>query len=88
MMKMYCNVCNRYRKSKNPKISYIFLKSFDLFIVYSYIIMSEKNISQEFILKNIDETKNYFINELIQNELMSKKYKKVYRDLNYIEHLL
>ena len=50
--------------------------------------MSEKNISQEFILKKIDETKNYFINEIIQNELMSKKYKKVYRDLNYIENLL
>ena len=21
MMKIYCNVCNKYRKSKNPKIS-------------------------------------------------------------------
>ena len=22
IMKIYCNVCNKYRKSKNPKISY------------------------------------------------------------------
>ena len=26
MMKMYRNVCNKYRKSKKPKISYIFKK--------------------------------------------------------------
>ena len=36
--------------------------------------MSEENISQEFRLKNIDETKNYFIEEINQNELISKKY--------------
>ena len=36
--------------------------------------MSEENISREFRLKNIDETKNYFIEEINQNELMSKEY--------------
>ena len=50
--------------------------------------MSEENISQEFRLKNIDETRNYLIEEINQNELMSKKHKKVYRVSNYIEHLL
>ena len=50
--------------------------------------MVEENISQEFRLKNIDETRNYLIEEINQNELMSKKHKKVYRVLNYIEHLL
>ena len=50
--------------------------------------MSEENISQEFRLKNIDETRNYFIKEINQNELMSKKHKKVCRVLNYIDHLL
>ena len=49
--------------------------------------MSKENISQEFRLKNIDETRNYFIKEINQNELMTKKYKKVCRILNYIEHL-
>ena len=38
--------------------------------------MSEENISQEFSLKNIDETRNYFLEEINQNELISKNYKK------------
>ena len=50
--------------------------------------MSEENLNQEFRPKNIDETRNYLIEEINQNELMSKKHKKVYRVLNYIEHLL
>ena len=50
--------------------------------------MSEENISQEFRLKNTDETRNYLIQEINQNELMSKKHKIVDRVLNYIEHLL
>ena len=32
---MYCNVCNKYRKSKKIKISYIFKKILSLSIVYS-----------------------------------------------------
>ena len=35
-------------------------------------------------MKNVDETKNYFIEEINQNELMSKKHKKVCRVFNYI----
>ena len=31
---MYCNVCNKYRKSKKSRTSYIF-KKLNLFIVYS-----------------------------------------------------
>ena len=45
-------------------------------------------MSQEFRLKNIDETRNYLPEELEQNELMSKKYKKFCTTLNYIEHFL
>ena len=41
-------------------------------------------MSQEFRLKNIDKTRNYFLEEIEQNELMSKKYKKVCTTLNYI----
>ena len=50
--------------------------------------MSEENITQEFRLNNLDETRNYLNEEINQNELMSKKHKKVYWVLNYIEHLL
>ena len=50
--------------------------------------MVEENISQEFRLKNIDETRNYFLEEIKQNELMSRKHKKVCTTLNYIEYFL
>ena len=49
--------------------------------------MSEENISQEFRPKNVDETKNYLIKEINQNELMIKNHKKVYIILNCFEHL-
>ena len=49
--------------------------------------MTEENISLEIILKNIDETMNYFIEEIKQNELMSKKHKNICTTLNFIEHL-
>ena len=36
--------------------------------------MAEKNISEESRLKNIDETRDYWIEEINQNELMIKKH--------------
>ena len=50
--------------------------------------MAEENISQEFRLKNIDETRNYLIEEINPNELMNKKHKKVCTTSNCIEHFL
>ena len=40
-----------------------------------------EEFSQEFRLKNIDEKRNYFFEEINQNELMSKKHKKVWEIL-------
>ena len=48
--------------------------------------MVEENKNQEFRFKNIDETRKYFLKEIEQNELTSKKHKKVCTTLNYIEH--
>ena len=45
-------------------------------------------MSQEFTLKNIEETRNYFLEEIEQNELMSRKYKKVCETLSFIENFL
>ena len=45
-------------------------------------------MSQEFKLKNIGETRNFFLEEIMQNELMSRKHKKVCTTLNYIEYVL
>ena len=42
MMKIYCNVCDKYRKFKNPKISYIFKKT--LLPTISVVINIKKNI--------------------------------------------
>ena len=50
--------------------------------------MQEKNLSQEFTLKNIDKTRNYFLQEIDQNELMSRKHIKDFMTLNYIEYFL
>ena len=50
--------------------------------------MPKENVNQELRLEKINETRNYLIEEINQNALMSKKQKKVYRVLNYIEHLL
>ena len=53
------------------------------------ILKTLKSISKSRIrLKNIDETKNNFIEEINQKELMNKKHKKVCGVLTYIEYLL
>ena len=52
--------------------------------IYKYFEnTAEENVSQEFRFENIDETRNYFLEEIKQNELMSKKQKKVFTTLNY-----
>ena len=57
--------------------------------VYEYFKnLAQENISQEFRLKNIDETRNGLIEEINRNELMSKKHKKICTTRNYIEHFL
>ena len=45
-------------------------------------------MSQEFRLKKINETRNYFLEEIEQNELMNKNHEKVCTTLSYIEHFL
>ena len=47
-----------------------------------------KNISQEFRLNNIDETRNYLIEEISQDELKSKKHRNICTAQNYIDHFL
>ena len=41
--------------------------------------MCNEKISQEFRLRNIDETRNYFLEEIQQNESMSKKHFGLYK---------
>ena len=41
-----------------------------------------------FRLKSVDGAKNYLIEETNSNELISKKSKKIYTSLSYVEHFL
>ena len=50
--------------------------------------MPEKNMNQEFRLKKTDEIRNYLIEEINRNELISKKHKKLCGVLNYIDNSL
>ena len=45
-------------------------------------------MTQEFRLKDIDKTRNFFLEEIKRNELMSRKHKKFCTALNYIEYFL
>ena len=47
--------------------------------------MNEENQSR---WKNINQTRNYFVERIEQNQLMSKEHKKVCTTLNHIEHFL
>ena len=44
--------------------------------------MGEENVSQEFWVTNVDETRHYWRNK--QKSLMSKKHKNVYMVITYI----
>ena len=45
--------------------------------------MTEENITRKFRMRNIDETRNYFVEKKGQNELMRKKNNKVWPTLKY-----
>ena len=56
--------------------------------IYSYFKnIKKENKSLEFRFKKLDETRNYFLEE-IKHELISIKHKKMCKTLNYVEHLL
>ena len=57
--------------------------------VYNYFKNKvEKSLSQEFRLRYIDERRNYLIEEMNRNEMMTKKYRNISTTPNYIEHFL
>ena len=47
MKKLYCNICNKFRKSKNSKISYIFKKSLRICFAYNIVVMNIKKSEEE-----------------------------------------
>ena len=80
VLNIICSKCvneDKEKLKKNKKKVYNYVKN-----------MTEKNISQESRLKNIYETKNYFVEERDQNKLLSKKTNNICMILNYIERFL
>ena len=59
---------------KNDKIIYKYLKT----------NMAEE-ASLQFKLRKVDETRNYLLEEINHNNLISEKYKKTCKYLNYVE---
>ena len=66
-----------------------------IYIIYIYIYIYKyfkniikENLLQEFTLKNIEQTTNYFVAEILQSELLFKRHNKVWTTLNYIELFL
>ena len=47
-----------------------------------------EEVSLEFRLRKIDETRNYLSADIKHNDLMSEKYKKTCKYLNYFDHLV
>ena len=47
MKKLYCVICCKYRKFKNPKLSYIFEKSLVLSIIYSKCKNEDKKMFKD-----------------------------------------
>ena len=57
-------------------------------MVKEYVSVLRRNmLSLEFTLKSMDETRNYLLDKIKDNNLMSEKYKKTCKYLNYVEHL-
>ena len=50
--------------------------------------MTKENAALEFRFKKIDETRNHLLEEIKNNDLMSEKYKKKCRALNYFGYFL
>ena len=58
-------------------------------IIYNYFIKINmvEEASLEYRLRKIDERRNYLLDEIKTNDLMSEKYKKTCKYLNYVENL-
>ena len=74
----YTNLFSPNGYQNNGKIIYKYFK-------YKY---GKENVSLEFILKNLDETRNCLLDEIKHNDLLNEKHKKVGSALNYFEHCL
>ena len=50
--------------------------------------MAKENVGLDFRLKKVDETRNYLLDDIKYNDLMSKKHKKLCTALNNLQSFL
>ena len=74
----YTNLFSPNDYKNNDKIIYISILKINM----------EEKASLEFRLRKIDQTRNYLLVEIKNNDLMTEKYKKTCKYLNYVENLL
>ena len=55
-------------------------------IIYTYL--KDKYDKSRVKIKKVDETRNYLLEEIKHNDLISENHKKTSKYLNYAEHLL
>ena len=55
-------------------------------IIYKYF--RDKYVKSRVSIKKMDESRNYPLDEINRNDLMSEKYKKTCKYLNYVQYLL
>ena len=81
-------ICSKH-KNEDEKI---FKENESIEILKIFGLIENKNILKiwlkKFRLKNIDQIRNYLIEEVNRNKLMNKKHKKVCATLHYIKHFL
>ena len=80
---MYCTKCKKLKELKKSKISYICDK---ILLFFSVCNKCEGNKHNRF--KNMHKIRCYFLEEIGQNELMSKQHKMVFATLSCIEFFL
>ena len=78
---------NKYEKILKEEESIEILRILDLASNIVPKDMAEENIGQKFRLTEIDKARNYFIEEIKQNDWITKTHKKIFKTLDYIEHL-
>ena len=61
-------------------------KKKDKISVLDISVLRANTSSLEYRLKKIDETRNYYSEEIKHNNLISEMYKKTCKYLNYVEH--
>ena len=89
VLSIICSKCkNEDEKLFKEEESIEILKILGLIENIYFKNMVEENISQEYRLKNLNEIRNYFLEQIKQNQLMNKRHKKICRILNHNKHTL